>query len=426
MLNMNTKNISPIIILSISIILLFTGILAIYDIAILARATAAIVTSYMIIIGILSVLTYIFNREKRLIGTLISGIGDIILAIFIYYKGMFIAISITRLIGMYAFLNFIARIIAAIILYKNKTKGWISGFINSFVSLIFGIILVFNPKEYMKIVPLIAGIYLILYGLTLFADFVKEISYADLIKDNLKRRIRITLPIIYSAFIPQRILEKINTLIEANPKETIFVDSKSNAEGQLEIFIHLAEDVANGFGHVDICFENKIYSYGTYDSSSDRFFRLISDGVLFEVEREEYIKFSTVDSQRYLIGFELLLSDTQCDAVRKKILDIKGNCIEWKCRAEINQNEKYDDYSSELYLASGAKFYKFKSGYFKTYYTLTANCVKLADTIVGSAGLDIIGANGIITPGTYFNYLNNLFARKNTIVIKRNIYTKIM
>lgn len=77
-----------------------------------------------------------------------------------------------------------------------------------------------------------------------------------------------------------------------------------------------------------------------------------------------------------------------------------------------------------MFLDTNCKFYKFKSGYFKTYFTLTSNCVRLADTIVGSIGLDLIAINGIITPGTYYNYLDNLFKRRNTIVVKKQLYMK--
>lgn len=56
-----------------------------------------------------------------------------------------------------------------------------------------------------------------------------------------------------------------------------------------------------------------------------------------------------------------------------------------------------------MFLDTNCKFYKFKSWYFKTYFTLTSNCVKLVDTIVGSIGLDLIAINGIITPDTYYN-----------------------
>ncbi|RDY25704.1 hypothetical protein CHL78_016825 [Romboutsia weinsteinii] len=425
-MNINKNAVSPIIILMISILLLVTGVLIIYDINIFAEPTIYIVSITLAIMGFLQILAYIFKREKRFITTFLSGIGDILLAIFIKHRTMFIALSIVKIIGIYAFINFMARITAAIILYKNKTRGWIRGFIVSGISLIFSSALIFHTKEYMHIVPIVAGAYLILYSCTIFGDFIREIFYADLVKDNLKRRMRITIPIVYAAFIPQKLLEDINEVIATKPTELLYEDIKVDTDAHLEIFIHLSKECANGFGHVDICFEDKIYTYGTYDESSNRLFKLVSDGVLIEVDRDKYIEFSTRDKQRSLVGFELKLSKVQREAIRCKISSIKDDCVVWKCKAQENPDVEYTEYSNMLYRVTNAKFYKFKSGYFKTYFTLTANCVRLAETIVGSAGLDIIAINGIITPGTYYNYLNNLFMRKNTRVVKRNLYTKII
>ena len=422
---MNYKTISPITTLFTSIILFTSGFFILFKPYLFTKTAFNITSITIFILGILSIISYLFNKEKKIVQSLLPGIGYILLAIFIQSKTLFIEISITRIIGIYAFINFIIRAIASIILYKNKTKGWFINLLLGIVSVLFFIILFFNPKKHMNLITMISGIYLILYGITVLVDFFREAFDLDLVKDNLKRRIRITLPTIYVAFIPQKVLEKINSTMEVSTPQCIFVDSKTNEEGQLEIFIHLGPDCANGFGHVDICFEDKIYSYGTYDSKSNRLLKLVSDGVLIEANREEYIEFAIRDRQRYLVGFVLSLDNIQYNAIKNKIKKIKDDCIDWHCDAEKNKNKEYKDSGSLIYLATKAKFYKFKSGYFKTYFTLTSNCVKLADTIIGAAGLDAIGANGIITPGTYFNYLNNLFNKKNTLVIKRNIYKKI-
>ena len=41
--------------------------------------------------------------------------------------------------------------------------------------------------------------------------------------------------------------------------------------------------------------------------------------------------------------------------------------------------------------------FKFKRGRYKTYFVLGSNCVKLAEAIMGKAGMDIIDLNGIIS-----------------------------
>ena len=223
--------------------------------------------------------------------------------------------------------------------------------------------------------------------------------------------------------------KKINEFVKVNPTESTFIENKSTVHkdkpySTVDIFIHLAPDCANGFGHIDISFENTTYSYGTYDSSSNRLFTLVSDGVLIEVETDKYIEILNTQFNRSLIGFTLALTKDQHELIKNRINKIKSNCYLWKCPAQLSPNGDYTDETNIMYLDANCKYYKFKSGYFKTYFTLTANCVRLADTIVGSAGLDLIAVNGIITPGTYYNYLENLFRRKNSIVIKKKIYKK--
>lgn len=419
---MKIKSISPIFMFITSITLMILGLFMIFNPIYLESMIINIIYLLSIIIGVFSIVSYIFSKDKRILKHILSGCLCIIVGILIKTKIILIEQSLVFIIGIYAFINFIAEFINAIILYENKVKGRVKQLISSFISLSFSLILITHPLESIGLVSTISGIYLILYGLTVLNDFISEVFNTNNIKNNLKRRIRIRLPIIYSAFIPQKILESINSALEIEPKE-IYVDSKSEETGELEVFIHLGKMCANGFGHVDICYKDIIYSYGTYDDSSDRLFDFVSDGVLIESNRDEYIKFNT--KNRRLVSFVLSLNDDQCEAVEKKINKLKSKCNRWYCEAELNPNRTYEDYTNALYLATNAKFYKFKYGYFKTYFALTTNCVKLADVIIGAAGIDSISINGIITPGVYFKFFDKLFKMKNTIVIKRNIYPLI-
>ncbi len=426
---MKVKTISPFTILLSSISVFIFGIVVLFNISFISNLTLNMISIYLLIIGVLHILSYIFNRKNTMLGKFSLGMLYIVLALYIKLHPEFFRISAIRIIGIYALLNFLARITAALILYKNKVKGWLSGLIVSVVSLIFSVVLLFHPQEYMIFVSKLAGIYVILYSLTLLADFFKEISDENIVPDKLKRKVRIGLPLLYSAFIPQQLLEKVNEFVKLDSDEDTFIENKdvlnaSKPYSTVDIFIHLAPDCANGFGHIDISFENTTYSYGTYDSSSNRLFTLVSDGVLIEVETDKYIEILNTQFNRSLIGFTLALTKDQHELIKNRINKIKSNCYLWKCPAQLSPNGDYTDETNIMYLDANCKYYKFKSGYFKTYFTLTANCVRLADTIVGSAGLDLIAVNGIITPGTYYNYLENLFRRKNTIVIKKKIYKK--
>lgn len=69
-----------------------------------------------------------------------------------------------------------------------------------------------------------------------------------------------------------------------------------------------------------------------------------------------------------------------------------------------------------------AEFYKIGQGPFKTYNVLTTNCVAVANMLSGSGGVDLMNPQGIVTPGTYSEFLDRQFLRKKSIVVSRTVY----
>lgn len=55
--------------------------------------------------------------------------------------------------------------------------------------------------------------------------------------------------------------------------------------------------------------------------------------------------------------------------------------------------------------------YKFANGKFKTYFVFSTNCVLLADELLHCKELDLIPIGGIVTPGTYLEFLNTEYLR---------------
>lgn len=53
---------------------------------------------------------------------------------------------------------------------------------------------------------------------------------------------------------------------------------------------------------------------------------------------------------------------------------------------------------------------------------LNTNCVLLADEILGTSGIDILKISGLIAPGTYYEYFEREFKRKNSRVVSKKIY----
>ena len=202
------------------------------------------------------------------------------------------------------------------------------------------------------------------------------------------------------------------------------IDKNTSGNVDLEIFIGVKDSLIGKFGHADLCFEDKVYSYGHYDDASKKLFDCMGDGILFIVnDREKYLKFCAEHSKKTIFAFGITLTDEQKVKIKKELNKVKSYTYRWKCLQEENKKEEYGDYASCLYRATKAKFYKFSESTYRLYFVLWANCVKLVDNVLKAAGGDILRLNGVITPGAYYYHLNNEFKKKESNVIRKEIIT---
>ena len=188
-------------------------------------------------------------------------------------------------------------------------------------------------------------------------------------------------------------MDYINERLAVEPTEK-FLDDQNHAN--VEIFIHVSPDGFGTIGHCDICIDNQVISYGNYDYDSIRLFETIGDGVLFIAPRESYIPFCIETDHKTIFSYGVRLTVKQLASVKREIEKLKENTYPWYPRSYKDRND-CNDYASRLYLRTGASFFKFKRGRYKTYFVLGSNCVKLAEAIMGKAGMDIIDLNGIIS-----------------------------
>lgn len=344
-----------------------------------------------------------------------------------------IPISILPIVfGLYLLLNAIIKFISYSILFKNKANGRLTELSLGIIYTVLAIPIIFAPIKNLNNVLVIIGIYIILLGINYIADFISFLI-PKRVKNKIRRSFRISLPAIVEAIIPYTVLREINYLIDKDnyDKPFIFEEKSEDVIPDLEVFVHTSNRGFNRMGHVDLYFDNKVISYGNYDDNSVRMFTMIGDGVLFTTERDKYIPFCIEHSKKTIFAFGLKLTESQKKNVSKAISKIFDSVYEWNPpyveattkRKKVSIN-KYKDYASRLYHATNANFYKFKDGRFKNYFVLGTNCCRLADHIIGKSGIDLLKMNGVITPGTYYEYLNREFQKKNSMVVSRKIYNK--
>lgn len=386
----------------------------------------------ILILGIVQFIRYMFSNNKNNKKN-ITFTKSFIYLMFCLTLSSFpkIPMSILPIVfASYLILNAIIKLFTYIILLQDKTSGRIKELVLFFLYLSVGIPLLFSPLKKVEVMLNIIGIYFIILGINYLMDYITT-KMSDKFKNKIRRRIKITLPVFLEAIIPYQVLNEINDFIngENYNSQMIYEEKNSDVIPDIEIFVHCSNNGFNRLGHVDLCFDGNVYSYGNYDDSSTTFFTMIGDGVFFKTNKKDYIPFCIKYSSKTIFGFGLKLNKTQKKNIKNYIDQLFSNTYEWyppivldkKNRRKVNKNE-YEDYASCLYSASKAKFYKVKTGKFKKYFVLGLNCCMLADSIIGKSGTDVIKMNGIITPGTYYEYLNREFRKKNSMVITKNIY----
>ena len=309
------------------------------------------------------------------------------------------------------------------LLYRqNKLKGGFRYFFDTVLYGGIGLTTIFSPSTDGRLQFLIVGIYLILLGFSNVRD--GAFFNTDLEQKQLWHRIRINLPVIIAAFFPAEQLNRFNRFWQGEKREHQKVYSRIRDKQKpvdLEVLVHTSDQNLFGMiGHVDICYQGKVISYGSYDVFSERLFGTIGDGVLFKVDKDAYIELCKQESKKTLFGYGLYLTDEQKIAVEKRLAEIDDLLEMWNPPADLKDDDY--TYAYKLKHGLGAQLYKFKTSQFKTYFILSTNCCLLADSIIGQAGTAILDMRGIITPGTYQSYLQYEFESANDLVVAQNIY----
>ena len=330
-------------------------------------------------------------------------------------------------IGVYQIFHASINLVTYVLYRKNKIRPRFRLLLDGLVLVFLGGTSLLSSTGNSVFQLFVLGAYFFLYGLSNIRDgflFEEEIG-----KNHLKRRIRISLPIVLAALIPASTLAKINKFMQENAdeREDIHLGMvKSGKTAELEIFVHTAEtSLFSAIGHVDICYQGRVISYGNYDPSSETLFGMVGDGVLYFCDRDKYIDLCKRESQKTLFGYGIDLTPEMEKAVQKKLAELKQLTIPWEPSADkIMTGDGKEDYTYAYKIRheTDGELYKFIKSKFKSYFVLSTNCVLLADTIVGQAGTDILSPKGFIAPGTYQTYLNREFEKPNSIVVSKHVY----
>lgn len=366
---------------------------------------------------ILDLYEILLKRNNKLIMNSIFHIGTCLF--FLFIPNLFYGLA-PVLFAIYLCVIGIVQIVMCGIDVKNGDFIRLSQFFKGVICFIIGIPILFKPVMRLDRFVVLMSIYILMLGLYYCYDGIRLMLSLST-KNRIKRRIRITLPKIVECIIPYSVMMEINRNLEVG-KVSSYSYEKESRDSDLSILIHTSNRGVNRMGHMDICFEGKVISYGNYDEGARFGHEFFGDGVLFVAEnKKDYINFCIDNSKKTIFEFGLVLTDLQRKRVSKRIDELQDILVKWDHKTDRKYNDG-DSYAGRLYKKTKAKFFKFKKGKYRTYFVLGVNCCHLMDDILGKSGIDILSINGIITPGTYYDYLNRELKKKNSNIVFKDVY----
>ena len=416
-------NINSFLILGISLVII--GFLILIGSVNLFKDVFNVMFIILLIISIKNLISFLLKKNEDKLKLLTKTVVVILSLIACIFKDYSVAI-IPIVFAIYLLINSIANLFNFTLLKLNKLRGGYSNLLIGLTYLFFGIVILFSPLIHLNIVLNILGIYSILLGINSIFDYIDLKNYIKI------PRIKVNLPFIIEALIPISVLQKMNK--QYNEENNVYdkINKKDNIKPDIEILIHVTEDGYGKLGHLDICYNDEIISFGNYDPSKNKLNGVFGSGVVFIAKPKlKYIRFCIEDTKKTLFVFGLKLTEKEREDVEKRIKKIKEQLKEWnppyleaKLKKIKVKKEEYKDYSSRIYKYMKPQFYKFKSGKYIVFFILKNNCVSLANKIIGPVLNKHKKMYGILTPGTYYDYLEREYMKKNSIVVTKKIYNK--
>lgn len=383
------------------------------------------------VVGCLRILNGILNfrKLKHRFQMFLDVIVWIILIILSLANAPLFHFLFPRIVGAWITLHAIVKIITIYIKIKDHLPGWIHSLIFLIGDLVMALILLFMPYQFPVLVNVAVGCYFIVYGGNMLLDYIREIVPENS-GEHLDNKIRLAVPPFLAAIIPPTLMRTILSKDAEEQAREEFEAIKEDIQEDLQVFVHIAPNGPAMLGHVDVVYRGILLSYGCYDPHNRHLLGTLGDGVIIVAEKNAYLYNCLANENKVLIGFGIALNKKQKEALNKRILEVFGEFVDFKCDEQLKREGlpyvgECDDYLSRVTRTSpDAKFYKYKEGKFKTFFVLSSNCVFFITHLLGSIGLNLFDMSGIVSPGSYFDFLNKQFKSDKSYVISRRIYTK--
>lgn len=136
--------------------------------------------SIILIIGIINLIHYFKSNEQAFKIELVLGIICIVIGLFIILNPKFIVSIIPLIIGIYIVTTSIVKLEYALSLKKHNSDSYLVSLILTIITLICGIILIFNPFKGAVVITRIVGFFILVYSII---DIVESVTLKKAIKN---------------------------------------------------------------------------------------------------------------------------------------------------------------------------------------------------------------------------------------------------
>lgn len=412
--------------LLLSLAILVLGLYLIFNPNLTTNEIGLSVVSVLAVIGVIYIFAVATRTTKRSIKVLLLGILLLVGAACIFFLSNALVITFRLLTG-------IAGIVISLFMFADVWREKVDGapFLGSLIwgllYLVISIAILFT-HDGTRLLSIMTGLYVVMLSGNVFFEALCALFH---VKPHLKKNFIITMPMAFAAFLPMAFFREINTMVKEEPDKLLKLQEPDKGkEPDLIVYIHTRAGFIPGFGHCDLCYKGKVYSYGDYDQATWKLDGFLADGVMATVPPEKHIEMALKDDKKILMAYGIKLTEDLQNQVQEKLDQIMAQAYRWKPKAELAAEGEikadpasFKDVGSVMFLEEDAQLYKFKEGSsYKTYYALGENCSEVVNDVVGQTGIGLFKLNGIITPGTYLEYLDELYELEDSIVIDRRLY----
>ncbi|MDE8257344.1 hypothetical protein PT167_08480 [Erysipelothrix rhusiopathiae] len=362
-----------------------------------------------------TILLFLYRSVKnRSISDALIALGSgVFLALIIYKEALYIEIM-ALFFGIWALFNALVHGLEFYVAIHEKQKNKLFKLFASVVSLIMGIVLLTRGVSNRFLMNIQIGSYVIFFGI------VSIISSARVLWRH-QTSVRLSAPVFLAAMNPYFLVKETRKLVQSNPDAVI--DKVVRTEGNyISIYIYAKDHGYNRMGHLDIGYNGVIYSYGAHDPFNRAKSMAYGDGVMIVGSEVDYVQYA-VDDDTTVFRFICELSDEQREFVENRLDELFKSAYYFKWPYQLDTKKEHH-LTNLIDAGAAVDYYKFKEGEFKTYNVFTTNCVLIADYVIQSTGMKLFQMSGVITPGAYYDYLDNLLNKPGSIVVKREIYRK--